>query len=60
MTKQDFIHIYDQSVYQIRLQTAINLYVKLNRQPEEAIKAADAFVSALQSENIEWLKDLYE
>jgi hypothetical protein len=60
MTKQDLVHTYGLSVYQIRLQIATALYAKLDRQPEEALKAADKFVESLLNEDLKWLLAQYE
>jgi hypothetical protein len=60
MTKHQILEAYGQSVYQIRLQVAISLYAKLDRQPEEALKSADNFVQTLLNEDHQWLKSQYE
>lgn len=55
MTKAEFLEVYGQSVYSARLQIAIAIYAKLDRQPQEAIQTADELISALMAEDMRWL-----
>ena len=55
MTKQDINHIYEDSVYQIRLRVAIGLLAVPGVDHEKALEEADKFVLRLLSEDADWL-----
>jgi hypothetical protein len=60
MTKQDINHIYEQSVYEIRLRVAINLLAVPGISHDDALKEADKFVARLQDEDADWLMGRYK
>lgn len=60
MTKQDINHVYEQSVYQIRLQVAIRLLAVPGISMDEALEEADKFVFRLQQEDAQWLQNRYK
>jgi hypothetical protein len=51
ITKQEILHTYGKSVYQIRLEIAMQLFAQTEREAPFALKLADEFVAALQAEN---------
>jgi hypothetical protein len=55
VTKQDINHIYEESVYQIRLRIAINLLAVPGVSHNQALEEADKFVQRLQDEDADWL-----
>lgn len=55
MTKQDINHIYEQSVYEIRLRVAIGLLAVPGISHEMALAEADKFVKRLLEEDADWL-----
>lgn len=60
MTKQDFNHIYEQSVYETRLRVAIALLPISGISHEDALLEADNFVKRLLEEDMHWvLNTLY-
>jgi hypothetical protein len=60
MTKQDVNHIYEESVYQIRLRVAINLLAVPGISHNDALAEADKFVERLQDEDASWLLSRYK
>lgn len=60
MTKQDINHIYEQSVYEIRLRVAIALLACPGIDQDQALAEADKFIERLQSEDAEWLRKHYK
>jgi hypothetical protein len=60
MTKQDINHIYEQSVYEIRLRVAISLLAVPGINQDDALKEADKFVLRLQEEDADWLLSRYK
>lgn len=60
MTKQDINHIYEESVYQIRLRVAIALLACPGIDQTTALAEADKFIERLQSEDAEWLRHHYK
>ena len=60
MTKQEVNHIYEESVYQIRLRVAISLLPVSGITIEEALQQADKFVHRLQDEDADWLQNRYK
>lgn len=59
MTKQDVNHIYEESVYQIRLRVAIALLVCPGIDQDKALEEADKFVLMLMNEDANWLLSRY-
>jgi hypothetical protein len=55
MTKQDFNHIYEESVYQIRLRVAMSLLAVPGISHDRALEEADKFVHRLLDEDADWL-----
>jgi hypothetical protein len=55
MTRQDINHIYEESVYQIRLRVAISLLSVPGINQERALEEADKFVLRLLDEDADWL-----
>jgi predicted Zn-dependent protease len=51
VTKQDFNHIYEQSVYEIRLRVAIGLLAVPGITADMALEEADMFVERLLKED---------
>lgn len=60
MTKQDVNHIYEESVYQIRLRVAISLLCVPGVTMDRALEEADKFVQRLQDEDVDWLQSRYK
>ena len=60
MTKQDINHIYEESVYQIRLRVAIQLLAVAGVDQDRALKEADKFVMRLMAEDSDWLMSHYD
>jgi hypothetical protein len=50
VTKADIMHIYDRSVYQIRLDVAAQLFCGSGLLPTKCLERADEFVRALLAE----------
>jgi hypothetical protein len=48
MTRQEFIHNYDKSVYEVRLEVAMQFYAKGDT-PQEAFDKADEFIAYLKT-----------
>ena len=59
MTEADIMHLYGKSVYQIRLEMAERLFGADGYKADLALKKADEFVSALQAEDDDELKDRF-
>lgn len=59
MTKQDIQHLYEQSVYEIRLRVAISLLAVPGVTHDQALEEADRFVARLQEEDADWLLSHY-
>jgi hypothetical protein len=55
VTKQDINHIYEQSVYEIRLRVAIGLLAVPGISQDMALAEADKFVERLLEEDAGWL-----
>jgi sRNA-binding regulator protein Hfq len=60
VTKQDINHIYEQSVYEIRLRVAISLLCVPGISMEAALEEADKFVMRLQDEDAGWLTNRFK
>jgi hypothetical protein len=60
MTKQDINHIYEESVYQIRLRVAMSLLAVPGISHDDALKEADKFVMRLLDEDANWLLGRYK
>jgi hypothetical protein len=60
MTKQDINHIYEQSVYEIRLRVAISLLAVPGITHDGALAEADKFIQRLQDEDAGWLTSKYK
>lgn len=60
MTRQDINHIYEESVYQIRLRVAISLLAVPGITQDAALLEADKFVERLQAEDADWLRHRYK
>jgi hypothetical protein len=60
MTKQDVNHIYEESVYQIRLRVAIGLLAVPGINQERALEEADKFVMRLLAEDASWLLERFK
>jgi hypothetical protein len=60
MTIQDCNHIYEESVYQIRLRVAIGLLAVPGINQDRALEEADKFVMRLLSEDANWLVDRFK
>jgi len=59
MTKQDIVHMYGKSVYQIRLEVAERLYGVPDYDALSALAVADEFVNALKAEDIDALREKF-
>jgi hypothetical protein len=59
MTKQEINHVYEKSVYEIRLEVAMRLISVAGVTQERAIEEADKFVALLQSEELGELLSRY-
>lgn len=59
MTIQDFNHIYEESVYQVRLRVAVALLCVPGVNQDRAIEEADKFVERLLDEDANWLTHRY-
>lgn len=59
MTKQDINHIYEESVFQIRLRVAIALLACPGINQDQALEEADKFVLMLMNEDAHWLLNRY-
>jgi len=59
MTKQDIVHMYGKSVYQIRLEVAERLYGVPYYDALSALAVADEFVNALKAEDIDALREKF-
>lgn len=60
MTKQDVNHIYEQSVYEIRLRVAIALLACPGVDQDKALEEADRFVERLQQDDADWLRHRFK
>jgi hypothetical protein len=60
MTKQDINHIYEESVYQIRLRVAMSLLAVPGINHDRALEEADKFVFRLLAEDAAWLLDRFK
>jgi hypothetical protein len=49
LTRQEFVHRYDRSVYQVRLELAMQLYLN-GKSPKEAFDNADQFIEYLKTQ----------
>jgi predicted HTH domain antitoxin len=47
-TRQEFIHKYDKSIYEVRLEVAIYFYER-GETPEDSFKKADEFLTYLKT-----------
>lgn len=56
MTKQEFIHTYGKSVYQVRLETAMSYFVSRDNTPGQCLHHADRFVAMLLEEEVAGIK----
>jgi hypothetical protein len=59
MTRQDLLHYYDRSAYDIRLQIAERLYEQ-GDSPQTAFRKADDFLVYLKSEDLNELQKKYQ
>jgi hypothetical protein len=48
LTRQEFIHSYDKSVYEVRLEVAMQFYAA-GQSPKDAFDKADQFISYLKT-----------
>jgi hypothetical protein len=48
ITRQEFVHTYDKSAYQVRLELAMEFYA-MGDPPEKAFAKADEFISYLKT-----------
>jgi hypothetical protein len=48
LTRQEFVRHYDKSVYQVRLELAMQLYLK-GESPKDAFAKADQFIEYLRT-----------
>lgn len=55
MTKQDLLHTYGRSVYEIRLEVATKLFTSGYTQVHKCLELADKFIEELLKEDIEKL-----
>jgi hypothetical protein len=64
MNKQDFLHLYGKTVYEVRLDLAIRLWHVLspegNATADYCLENADRFVDGLLKEDDEILKDRWK
>ena len=60
MTKQDFSHIYGQSVYATRLSMAASIYAGSAHDARKALEYADEFIEALLAEDRSQVENLFE
>jgi hypothetical protein len=60
VTKQDINHVYEESVYQIRLRVAISLLAVPGVNHDRALEEADKFVERLQDEDYNWLVNRFK
>jgi cupin superfamily acireductone dioxygenase involved in methionine salvage len=60
MTKQDVNHIYEESVYQIRLRVAMSLLAVPGINHDRALEEADKFVLRLMDEDADWLMNHFK
>jgi hypothetical protein len=60
VTKQDINHLYEQSVYEIRLRVAISLLAVPGINHDRALEEADKFVDRLQDEDTKWLMERFK
>jgi hypothetical protein len=58
VTKQEFLHLYGKSVYQVYLEMACQTWFKVT--PKECLQTAHDFVKALLEEDVEELKGRYD
>jgi hypothetical protein len=49
LTRQEFIHRYDKSVYEVRLELAMQFYLS-GKSPKEAFAKADQFIEFLKTQ----------
>jgi hypothetical protein len=49
LTRQEFVHRYDRSVYEVRLELAMQLYLN-GKAPKEAFSQADQFIEYLKTQ----------
>jgi hypothetical protein len=49
LTRQEFVHRYDRSVYEVRLELAMQLYLN-GKPPKEAFSQADQFIEYLKTQ----------
>jgi hypothetical protein len=59
MTKQEINHVYEKSVYEIRLEVAMRLLSVAGVTQERALEEADRFVTLLQEEEYNSLVNRY-
>jgi hypothetical protein len=59
MTKQEINHIYERSVYEIRLDVAIRLLTVPGVTHDQALEEADKFIARLQDEDASQLLSRY-
>jgi hypothetical protein len=49
LTRQEFVHRYDKSVYEVRLELAMQFYVN-GKSPKDAFSEADQFIEYLKTQ----------
>jgi hypothetical protein len=49
LTRQEFVHRYDRSVYEVRLELAMQLYLN-GKSPKDAFTEADQFIEYLKTQ----------
>jgi hypothetical protein len=59
MNKVEILNLYDRSVYEIRLDIAIRIFVQEETPPQECLESADRFVLALMDEEADELRERF-